>query len=105
METSRRVIIQGDVMLWPVDSIPDGAEQAPGDRHVLAYGERTGHAHVLHGAALWTADGERYVQAVADAEAVLRHEDHGPDVPDALPYRVIQQVEHDPMGGFRAVAD
>ena len=49
---TKKVVVyrQGDVNLLPIDKIPSGAIQdAPidGDKTVLAYGEVTGHAHVL----------------------------------------------------------
>ena len=100
---TRKPVIQGDVMLFPVDVMPDGATLQPGDSHVLAYGERTGHTHVLDRSTLGVLDGERYVQ-VSDG-AALRHADHGTVPAPAGVYRVIQQSEPDIMGGFRAVAD
>ena len=42
---------QGDVLVHPVDRIPEGLKKVPLDkgRVILAYGERTGHAHVVVG--------------------------------------------------------
>jgi len=100
---SRQIVIQGDVLLFPVDAIPAGGEPQPGDRHVLALGEVTGHSHTLHGATLVRHEGERYVEAGPDA--YLAHEDHGPVVVAPGAYRVLQQSEPDLLGGFRNVAD
>lgn len=101
----RRIIVQGDVMLRPVDAIPDGEITPPSERgHVLAEGEATGHAHVLDRARLISTGNGRYVD-VSDG-AVLRHEDHGPIPVAAGGYEVIQQVEYDPQTGLsRAVLD
>lgn len=40
---------QGDVMIVPVDRVPDGLKSVPleNGRVILAHGERTGHAHAL----------------------------------------------------------
>lgn len=99
----RLPVIQGDVMLYPVDAMPDDAVMAEGDTHVLALGERTGHTHVLDRSRLGVADGTRYVDV--GEGAALRHADHGTVPAPAGVYRVIQQSEPDIMGGFRAVAD
>lgn len=50
----REQVRQGDVLLIPVDHIPDTAkevEPAKGLPPILAYGEVTGHAHGLYGRA------------------------------------------------------
>lgn len=99
----RKPIIQGDVLLMPVEAIPAGGEAARGTRHVLALGEVTGHSHALHGATLVRHADARYVEAGPDA--YLAHEDHGLVVVAPGAYRVIQQTEPDLLGGFRAVAD
>lgn len=47
---STKVFRQGDVLLVKVDELPKKAtkvERKPGERLVLAYGERTGHAHAI----------------------------------------------------------
>lgn len=98
----RKPVIQGDVMLMPVDAMPVGTP-AKGRRHTLALGEVTGHSHVLDRAVLVESGGTRYVEV--DEGGALYHEDHGPLVVPPGAYRVIQQVEPDILGGFRAVAD
>lgn len=97
------IICQGDVMLYPVDAIPDGAEAKAGNRHVLALGEITGHSHVLERASMAVLDGTRYVY-VEDGGA-LYHEDHGPIAVPAGTYKVIQQQEPDLLGAMRNVID
>lgn len=100
-------IVQGDVMLMPVDGIPQGDVQQPDAHrggHVLAEGEVTGHAHVLDRATLTIADGVRYVDVKAGA--ALRHEDHGTVAVPAGAYRVLRQTEPDIVTGVqRNVAD
>lgn len=48
--TEAKIYRQGDVLVRRVDAIPEHAKKVdrkPGERLVLAYGERTGHAHAL----------------------------------------------------------
>jgi hypothetical protein len=99
----RKPVTQGDVLLMPVDAVPEGAQLQAGRQHTLAFGEVTGHAHVLDRSELATVGVERYV-TVGDG-AAIRHEDHGPVIVPAGVYRVLQQTEPDLLGGFRAVAD
>ena len=98
----RKVVIQGDVMLYPVDAAPDGVV-VDGTRHTLALGEVTGHSHVLERATMVMGAEQRYV--IADEGAALYHEDHGPVVVPPGIYKVLQQQEPDLLGGFRRVAD
>lgn len=102
MDNGRQAIVQGDVMLFPVDKIPAGQSRT-GTRHTLALGEVTGHSHTIDRSRLVDVGPERYVE-VQDG-AALRHEDHGTVVVPPGTYRVIQQTEPDIMGAFRAVAD
>lgn len=37
----------GDVLLTPIDKLPEGAVVTHNGQHILAYGEATGHAHRL----------------------------------------------------------
>lgn len=100
---NRQPVVQGDVLLYPVDAVPAEAQPQPGREHVLAFGERTGHSHVLDRSTLATVGTERYVDV--QEGAAIRHADHGPVVVPPGAYRVIQQSEPDLMNGFRAVAD
>ena len=98
---------QGDVLLVPVGAIPAGARKGRRDRGriVLAYGERTGHAHAIESkaVALLQRRGDRFVRVPAEG-AALRHEEHGPI--DLAPgsYRVVVQREYTPERVVR-VAD
>ena len=76
-------IRQGDVLLQPVDKVPDGAQEIAGPI-VLAYGEATGHAHVIalpdaerHKVRYWSAGAERFLQVLERIEIPLSHEEHG----------------------------
>ena len=67
----RQAIRQGDVLILPVDKLPDGCTEVPNDkgRIVLAYGEVTGHAHAI-------ADHRRLTAAAAVRVSALETEAH-----------------------------
>jgi len=74
---------QGDVLLIPVDNIPDGTRTVARDdrgRLVLAEGEVTGHAHAIvdEAAELVTADeaAELYLLVHGTDPVALLHEEH-----------------------------
>jgi len=104
-------IRQGDVLLVPVDTQPPSA-LSPVPEAVLAWGEQTGHAHRLRGAAVldWTdSQGTRFVRIAGGEPGSLSHEDHDPEpapvVEPGQTYRVIPQREWDLSGQWRTVAD
>ena len=89
---------QGDVLLieagsLPTDAVREGRQDA---RLVLAYGEATGHAHVIaaprSGASLYRSANGRYLEVVAPTEMV--HEEHAAiAIPPAV-YQVRIQREY-----------
>jgi hypothetical protein len=105
---------QGDVALRRIDSIPTDATPIPrhGGRHVLAYGEVTGHAHAI---AAPDTDVEflagtdleaRFLRVLAEGGVSLIHEEHDTIVLPAGEYEVIRQREYDLASGtMRRVAD
>lgn len=92
---------QGDIFIERVFSVPAGAViQAD---LVLAEGEITGHSHrVDHPdtANLFEADGQFYLQVIADRADVI-HEEHGTITLPRGMYRVWRQREYDPATAFR----
>jgi len=101
------MIRQGDVLLVPVDAIPQGAEGVKPDPQrgvVLAYGEVTGHAHVLpvKSVSMWSVGEQRYVTVTEDAP--LTHEEHTAHVIPKGNYRVVIHREYSPEE-IRNVAD
>src|SRR5262245_5350624 len=86
------LIRQGDVLLLPVEGIPTGEgvidDETTADRHVLAEGEATGHAHVVAGVELrlvewrqgfrWGRADRRTYLVVAGKDATLTHDEHLP---------------------------
>jgi hypothetical protein len=98
---------QGDVLLVPVDEIPEGVKQVRRDRGrvVLAYGEVTGHAHALEepDAELLVLEERRFLRVPSGAE--LRHEEHSTiEVVPGL-YEVVIQREYDDEEEWRQVLD
>lgn len=74
---------QGDVIVVPVDAIPSDANKVGIDPrkngYVLAYGEATGHAHVIEdiaGVEFFEKDGMFYLKN--DRPVVITHEEHKP---------------------------
>lgn len=100
---------QGDVLLVPIDEVPDQLQQVPleGGRIILAHGEATGHAHVIEGeAALLAEDLEdlerRFLRVEEESELV--HDEHDPITVPAGDYEVRRQREYSPEE-IRMVAD
>jgi hypothetical protein len=99
---------QGDVLLIRQEHLPDGAKelQREPSRIVLAYGEATGHAHVVSAElsrAFALADGTRFIQTKEGAS--LTHEEHAPiDMAPGV-YRVVLQREYTNIAEVRYVRD
>ncbi len=102
---------QGDVLLHPIDAVPEGARPIArsAGRIVLAEGEVTGHAHAIRSsAATLLADGDdRYLRVTAPVTLV--HEEHAAIGIVPGTYRVVIQREYVPPEvspvAFRRVVD
>lgn len=77
------IIRQGDVVLIPVATVPATAtpRQAVNGRHVLAFGEVTGHAHSIAaqpGVAVLDAEGLTYltIEELVGKPVELEHQEH-----------------------------
>lgn len=111
----RRQIRQGDILLEEIDmkqqlklsenmALKDSMPIAR-DKKVLAYGEKTGHSHVLTGDVNFYSTGSDQVICQVNSSAKLIHEEHGNiDVPKG-DYLVIIQREFDAVQGIRTVTD
>lgn len=67
---------QGDIHIWAIESIPEGAKQI--ESRVVREGEVTGHAHRIAGEAVKVYDFHGRIMAVVSGEGVsLVHEEHG----------------------------
>lgn len=89
---------QGDVLLVPVDSIPKDCEPVKRDKRgvVLAEGEATGHAHVLHdrGTVLYSQPGKKARHLRVVRTDALLHEEHTAQPINPGLYRVVIQTEY-----------
>lgn len=87
---------QGDVFIIATHKLPQGLRARP---PVLAEGEVTGHAHRVKAGAnaqvLADASGGLFLD-VADAEATIMHEEHGPVTLPRGQYLVRIQREYHP---------
>ncbi len=110
----RGLLRQGDVLLIPVDRVPEGASVTEsGPRLVLAEGEATGHAHAVLAdeAKLAEAlDGSLYLLVGGQGSSALVHEEHDTIPLSPGPYEVRRQREYVPpaprgSASFRRVAD
>ena len=97
-----QMVRQGDVLLVPIDSVPEDVRPVSpeGGAAVLAHGEVTGHAHVIRDerAVLVTAaEAEELYLIVHGVQPVtLAHEEHDPLPVAPGSYRVIRQREYVP---------
>jgi hypothetical protein len=102
---------QGDILLVPVEELPDGLKEVPCEdgKIVLAEGEATGHLHAIESEeatflAIDLDDIEgRFLAVEADVE--LTHPEH--DTIGLAPgnYEVRRQLEYGQAGGIERVAD
>lgn len=111
----KKPLRQGDVLLIPEGhpcfTAPSGdlkpVPQALPGRHVLAFGEATGHHHsvVATGTALLEAPtGTRYLD-VQEGGQSLTHQEHSPIPLEPTRYQVVRQQEWTDENEPRAVQD
>ena len=102
---------QGDVLLVPVEALPEEAipRRHSGGRLVLARGEATGHAHAIAepGCELLVmpGSGKRFLSVISAGGVTLAHEEHDPIAVTAGVYEVRRQREYRPRRPSRWVAD
>lgn len=105
VETKPQQYRQGDVLLIPVDDIPNGAKKVQRDngRVILAYGEVTGHAHAI---TVPGADKFRVRTDVGGGPINLR--DMSPRIAEYLRVREEAELKHEehatikvPPGNYR----
>jgi hypothetical protein len=90
---------QGDVLIRPVDRVPEGLKRVPLDegRVVLAYGEVTGHAHVVVGdVEFLAADIVELEQTFlrVEAEVQVVHDEHDTVTLPPGDYEIVRQREY-----------
>lgn len=100
---------QGDVLLVRVNGVPKNSRIQ--NDTVLAYGEATGHAHVLTADSSATQvqtfrdeDSQRLFASVMGGPATVTHQEHKPITVGPGIYEIIGQREYIP-GAIRRVAD
>lgn len=99
---------QGDVLLWKVEKLPEGAAEVKRKNGavVLAEGEHTGHAHRIMDvdALFFEKDGKFYLKN--EKPVTLTHEEHRPFTIDPGIWEVGQVREKDWLSGMvRKVVD
>jgi hypothetical protein len=107
----RLMFRQGDVLVVSTDKTPDRLQSVPleNGRLVLAYGEVTGHAHVVTGEAELFAPAdvaeleERFLRVECEGAQVV-HDEHATITLPPGDYRVLRQREYAPEA-TRLVAD
>lgn len=103
---SNKLYRQGDVLLVPVASLPEGLHKTK--TVTAAFGEVTGHHHTIFEGAVGFATDKvsetcKFIQVVEDV-ATLKHQEHDPiNLPQGN-YEVFIQTEYTPEA-IRNVAD
>lgn len=99
-----RQIRQGDILLKEINLEEYKNKTLVGQgRRAIAYGEVTGHSHVLNGNVKYYESGGMTLCQVEDG--VLTHEEHkNIEIPKG-DYIIINQREFDIMSGIRKVMD
>jgi hypothetical protein len=102
---------QGDILLVPVERLPDGLTEVPREegKIILAEGEATGHLHAIDSPEamfLATDLGEIEGRFLAvEAEVALEHPEHDTVTLAPGSYEVRRQREYAQAGGVEFVAD
>lgn len=106
-----KILMQGDLALRPIAALPEGATKK--SENILAYGEHSGHAHVVQQGEVFEYEGRMYV-AVGGDGASLDHMniitggtgDHNSLVLTPGVYEVLLQNEYNPFAQvFERVMD
>ena len=96
---------QGDVLLVPVNKLPEGAKRIKPKRAVIAEGEVTGHVHELIGEVDLYKDSAETIFAKIMSATELKHAEHSTQTIEPGIYRVVRQREYQPKELPRRVAD
>lgn len=91
-------IRQGDILLKRINNI-EGIPIGKG-RKVLAYGEKTGHTHVLDGDVSYYDNGDGQILCSINGNAELAHQEHKSIEVPVGSYLVIRQRESDITEGI-----
>ena len=96
----------GDLMIIPVDSIPEGLPKK--NNTELLEGETSGHVHRLSGGTVYTTEptiNNNFLLGYFTIEkpTPLSHEEHETITLPACNYKFIQQREYDPQENRRVI--
>ncbi len=102
---------QGDILLVPVEKLPDGLTEVPREegRIILAEGEETGHLHAIEAPEVTFLAKDldeiegRFLEV--EAEVALTHPEHDTVTLEPGAYEVRRQREYTEAGGISVVAD
>ena len=96
MKEKQKPCRQGDVLVLPVNTFPEGLVKT--NKVTLALGEVTGHHHTIHNGAIGYADDEdalaEYFEVFENAD--LTHQEHDPITFRPGKYRNVIQVQYTP---------
>lgn len=94
------IIRHGEVVLKPVDTIPEGSVPKKTESEIVAHSE-TGHHHVLEAPVeftVWTKDSDTYIEIPNEGKLVhmkTGNDVHTPHVVAPGRYQVIKKREYD----------
>lgn len=97
------MIRQGDVLLIPTTTNPKN--KIAEHEYVIAWGETTGHKHLVKGNLTVFQQMEGPVLIQIHDKAELVHEEHAPHILKKGTYEVRLQREYDVVQGIRQVMD
>lgn len=92
------MIVQGDVFFVRIQNVPRESKKVKRDERgfIIAEGEATGHAHVIHeDVELYEKDGVLFIKTAKTVE--VRHEEHLPVTLNPGIWKVGIVREHDPF--------
>lgn len=115
MKQNQKLYRQGDVLIVELDNkefknIPDWKDARENGRVILAHGEVTGHAHVVHGTDVEfqeTIGADQQASRILNVmgrDAELKHDEHATITIPVGRYKVVRQREYTPQE-IRRVAD
>jgi hypothetical protein len=98
-KTSNKIgAVQGDVPILRIDALPANAKPRKDNNRIVAYGEVTGHHHVIEQAQMYDDDLGNLFALVEQPTRILHHE-HGAIILAPGVYQIgqagINQVEYD----------
>jgi len=102
---------QGDILLVPVEKLPDGLTEVPREkgRIILAEGEETGHLHAIASPeATFLAEDLNEIEGrflKVEAEVALTHPEHDTVTLEPGVFEGRRQREYTEAGGISVVAD